>query len=779
VVGRDLLELTTMANASERINFTWVRTGLRLMLFALAGLGLFTGPAGAEPINRRVLAIYDSTFEATPDSTLVHSKTEMPLNHLGYVVDYRDAAKALPDLESAAGYAAVITWFTYDVSRPSEYMAWARRLAERGVPFIIFGQVGAPATPQYLRSINSLLEPMGIAYTSNFVEATNGTQVLGADPAAIGFERRLKDGLPSYPVIRRLSAESGVLLEVQAPPRERLVHSALVTAGPRGAFVVSGFALYVDPALGRTEWIVDPFTILRRVLGSAPFPIPDTTTVSGRRLYFSHVDGDGWNDDVSIDHYRNPAAIAAEVMAKELIEPYPDLPVTVGLIASDLDPAFGDGERAAAAARHIFSLPQVEVASHSATSPLVWSFYENYSRDEEEKLMGATPTPNASTGWLGTVAGAFGLVQEPSDIERNRSLYLSGSRGLPRAYVRDPFSLQTEVQGAVDKTNELAPEGKRAAIYSWTGDAEPFEAAVQATRQAGLRNINGGGARVDPSYASISYVTPIARQVGTERQIYAVDASDASFTSAGESGIAGFSALKSTLDATESPVRLKGVDLYYHAFAAKGAASLKVVRGFLDWARGADLAPITASQYAAIADGFFSTQLEQTGPSSWLVSDRDGLQTVRFDGSVRQFVDIRDSVGVVGSRMYQGSLYVALDASVPAVRISMRSELPIENAQAAASIAQLEEANWMVRDVQRGAGRLTYSALGFGTAQFSWKDLARGNYHVEASRGAEVVWQTDVNVGLDGVLEIQLPTAEGGQLDFAVRCAQPTSEKSS
>jgi hypothetical protein len=749
------------------------------MLFTLAGLGLLATAAWAEPINRRVLAIYDSTFEKTPDSTLVHSKAEMPLNHLGYVVDYRDAAKALPDPESAASYAAVITWFTYDVSRPSEYMAWARRLAERGVPFIIFGQMGAPATPQYLRSINSLLGPMGIAYTSNFVEATNGTQIIVADPVAIGFERPLKDGLPSYPVIRRISADAGVLLEVQAPQRERLVHSALVTAGPRGAFIVSGFALYVDPALGRTEWIVDPFTILRRVLGSAPFPIPDTTTVSGRRLYFSHVDGDGWNDDVSIDRYSNPAAIAAEVMAKELIEPYPDLPVTVGLITSDLDPAFGDGERAAAAARHIFSLPQVEMASHSATSPLVWSFYENYSRVEEEKLMGGTSTPDASADWLSTVGGALGLVQTPSDIERNRMLYLSGERGLPRAYVRDAFSLQAEVQGAVDKANELAPEGKRATIYSWTGDAEPFEAAVQATRQAGLRNINGGGAHIDPSYASMSDVTPIARQVGTERQIYAVDASDSSFASGGESGITGFSALKATLEATESPVRLKGVDLYYHVFAAKGAASLKVVRGFLDWARSADLAPITASQYAAIADGFFSTQLEQAGPSSWLVSDRDGLQTVRFDGSDRQFVDIRDSVGVVGSRMYQGSLYVALDASVPAARISIRREQPIANADAGASIAQLEEANWMVHDVKRGAGRLTYSALGFGTARFSWKDLARGNYHVEASRGAEVVWQTDVNVGPDGVLEIHLPSPEGGHLDFTVRYAQPTPEKSS
>jgi hypothetical protein len=768
-----------MTNASDRARFTPILIGLQLVLFVFAGLSLFNGTASAEPVNRRILAIYDSTFEPTPDSTLLHLKAEMPLNHLGYIVDYRDAAKALPDPEGAARYAAVITWFTYNVSRPSEYMAWSRRLAERGVPFIIFGQVGAPATPQYLPSINRLLGPMGIAYTSNFVEATNGTEVVVADPVAIGFERPLKDGLPSYPVIRRLSADADVLFEVEAPQRERHVHSALVTAGPKGAFIPSGFALYVDPSLGRTQWIVNPFAILRKVVGDAPFPVPDTTTVSGRRLYFSHVDGDGWNDDVSIDRYSNPAAIAAEVMAKELIEPYPDLPVTVGLIASDLDPAFGAIDRAAAAARHIFSLPQVEVASHSATSPLVWSFYENYSRAEEEKLMGGVSTPDASTGWLSNVAGAFGLVQTPSDIERNRMLYLSGSRGLPRAYLRDPFSLQTEVEGAIDTTNGLAPEGKRTTLYGWTGDARPFEAAVQATRRAGLRNINGGGARIDPNYASISYVTPIARQVGAERQVYAVDASDSSFTDAGEGSFAGFSALKTTLEATESPVRLKGVDLYYHAFAAKGPASLKVVRGYLDWARSADVAPITASQYAAIADGFFSTRLEQTGPASWLVSNRDGLQTVRFDGADSQFLDIRSSVGVVGSRMYQGSLYVALDAAVSTAQISLRPRQAIEGAVTNASIAQLEEANWMVRDVHREACRLAYSALGFGSPQFSWKDLAQGNYRVEASRGAEIVWQANVSVGSDGFLKVKLPTPERGSLDFTVSCVMPRSEKSS
>lgn len=744
------------------------------VLLALLTLQFTYSAATAEPVNRKVLAIYDSTFEKAPDATLVHSRAEMPLNHLGYIVDYSDAAKSLPDPSDASHYAAVITWFTYDVSRPSEYMAWARRVAERGVPFIIFGQTGAPATPQYLSTINRVLAPMGIAYTVNFVEATNGTTILVSDRSTIGYEHPLDAVLPSYPVVRRLTADAGVLLEVQAPARERLVRSALVTAGPKGAFILPGFALS-DNSLGQTQWIVNPFGIFRKVLGDRPFPIPDTTTVSGRRLYFSHIDGDGWNDDVDIDRYSHPAAIAAEVAAKELIEPYPDLPVTVGMITSDLDPAFGDGEKAAAAARRIFSLPQVEIASHSATSPLVWSYYEHYNRTEEEKLIAGTGGLRRSAGWLKTVAGALGVISTSSDIELNRSLYLAGSRPLPRAYLRDPFSLDSEINGATETTDGLAPDGKKALLYTWTGDAKPFEAAVKETRRAGMRNINGGGGRFDADHPSVGYLSPIGRQVGSERQIYAVDAADSSFTDDAAGNFGGFSALKTTFDATESPVRLKGIDLYYHMFAAKKPASLKAVRDHLDRIRGASIAAITTSQYAAIADGFFSTRLEHTGSMSWSVSDRDGLQTVRFDDAAGLSLDVRRSAGVVGSQDYQGSLYVSLDPEVKDATVTLRQGPVAPDGFS----AQLNDSNWLLRNVKRDACRLSYSARGFGTPRFTWKDVAPGRYHVEAREGEYMVWQADVATGKDNRLDLVLPELGMQSLDFTMTCVKPSPEKSS
>lgn len=737
-----------------------------------------TGNAHADEVNRRILAVYDSAFETAPDQTLVHAWAEMPLNHMGYIIDYQDAAKSLPDPQSVTRYAAVITWFTYDLTRTADYLIWARRVADRNVPFIVFGQIGAPATPQNLASVNRILQPMGIAYTSNFVEATSGTRILTNDVSVIGFERKLERILPSYPVIKRLSADAGVALEVQAPARERSISSALVTAGPGGAFVPGAFAITVDPALARSQWIVNPFAVFERVLGSAPFPIPDTTTVSGRRLYFTNVDGDGWNDSVEMERYNTHGMLAVEVAEEELITPYPDLPVTIGLITADLDAAYGYGAKASEAARRLFALPQVEVASHSATIPLVWADYESKSRTDGE-LSSVAPHPVVPVSWLNSVKEALGIKTAAADSQLEAEALQSASRRQSRVYLRDPFSLNEEIIAAAEQTSDLAPAGKRARLYSWTGDAKPFAKAVQATRVAGLRNINGGGARFDSNFPSISYVTPIARQVGTERQIYSVNAGDSSFADAGNGSLGGFARLSDTFAATEIPRRLKGTQVHYHIYSAKKQGSVSAVRQLLDWARSARLAPVTASDYASIADGFFTTQIDKTGPMQWLVTTRDGLQTIRFEHADAMSVNVAKSQGVIGSTRSEGSLYVALDASVTDARIVLQSAKQESEASRVAPLAQLEQARWKVRDLQRLECGFSFTAQGFGAGQFEWKDLEAAAYHIAAESKDGPVWKATAAVGGEGHLQFEIPAYGLEPLTIKVSCASQDKERRS
>ena len=117
-------------------------------------------------------------------------------------------------------------------------------------------------------------------------------------------------------------------------------------------------------------------------------PIPDVTTLSGRRVWFSHIDGDGWNNVSRMEAYREKPTIAATVVLKELIAPYPDLPVAVGVIGADIDERYGTPEAARTAAHELFALPQVEVATHTYTHPYQWSFFESYDRKLEERLIG-------------------------------------------------------------------------------------------------------------------------------------------------------------------------------------------------------------------------------------------------------------------------------------------------------------------------------------------------------------------------------------------------------
>ena len=177
----------------------------------------------------------------------------------------------------------------------------------------------------------------------------------------------------------------------------------------------------------------------------------------------------------------------------------------------------------------------------------------------------------------------------------------------------------------------------------------PYEDAIAQTRKLGVRNMNGGDSRYDPDYPSISYLSPVSRPVGAERQIYAGNANDYLYITDGTGREHGYLNLDATIKATEGPRRLKPMNVYYHMFAGERAAQLAAVKHHLDAARAALVTPIAASNYAAIADGFLSAEITALDKNSWLIRHRGALGTVRFDDAARITVDFARSVGVLGA----------------------------------------------------------------------------------------------------------------------------------
>lgn len=736
---------------------------LLLVLVGCAARTAFAGPEAPEPVRREILALYDGAFEPAPSDTALHFNVEMPLNHLGYVLRYHDLREGPPSDADTRAAAAVVTMFGADLADPAAYLGWLESAGAALPRFVSFGGLGVPLTAANLRRLNPVLARMGLRIRPDYVPGTLTSRVVALDPAVVGFESGVDPLPPGHPVVVRAGDEAEVGLEYETAVLGEPVRSIVVATGPGGGYVAGGFALSYDEGLDVKRWIVEPFEFLTRALGRPDIPVPDPTTASGRRIYFSHVDGDGWNNLSHASADMDEPQLSGEVMLERLIEPYPDLPVSVGLVGMDVDPELGGGEAAAAIARRIYALPQVEVASHTLSHPFFWGFFDPYSRERELALMDEAARAGGG-GMIAGVASALGV-----GAGRAHS-FVAGSNALPRAYLRDPFDFGSEVGGALRIAEGFAPEGKRAALYLWSGDTQPTEAAIRATREAGVRNMNGGDVRFDTHRPSIGYVAPLSRTVGAERQIYSGNSNENNYTKLWTDHFYGFRQARETFDRTEAPRRLKGVNVYYHSYSAERPAALDAVLTHLDWARDAHLTPVRASQYAAAADGFFSTRITALGGQRWRVENRDGLHTVRFDRAAEREVDLPRSVGVLGAARHGGSLYVALDAAVPAATVALRPRGGAEPAGDGTE-ALLADSRWLVRDLARAPCRIDFTAEGFGAGEFTFENLPAREIAVTARRDGAQVAALALTPRAGEPASFALPAGAPAPTRVSLRCA--------
>ncbi|MDH4066279.1 MAG: hypothetical protein OEW19_17895, partial [Acidobacteriota bacterium] len=357
-------------------------------LAAAAGLLLLTMPVTAasraappRTVARTILALYDSADEPTPRETAIHALAEMPLNHLGLVVRYHDIRTGLPPVRALDDVRGVITWFVGEaMPRPLAYLRWVEALAGGGRPLVVMGALGAmrdergDLTP--LEAVNRAVARLGWRYEGRWNATTAGASFAVADPRLTAFERPLPRLVPPYATVRATAPDARVALRAAVPGRP-VADSDLIVLSPRGAFVAPGFAFFVDRADNREfrQWYVNPFELFREVYRTDGLPKPDTATLSGRRIYYSHIDGDGWRNLTQIEPYRTRYVIAARVVLDEIVRKFPDLPVTVGAVVGDLDPAWSGTEESLAAARDLYRLPHVEPAIHTYSHPLDWGFF--------------------------------------------------------------------------------------------------------------------------------------------------------------------------------------------------------------------------------------------------------------------------------------------------------------------------------------------------------------------------------------------------------------------
>ncbi|MFM1816837.1 MAG: hypothetical protein RLZ98_3532 [Pseudomonadota bacterium] len=610
-------------------------------LLALLFLTVFCGQASARDtdafaslVKREILALYDATQEPDAAATRIHRFAETPLNHLGYIVKYMDIARGVPPVSELHRYAGVITWFVGAVPYGDDYLRWATQASRSGARFLVLGEVGVPVGPANLQLANAFLSSLGVRHTGMAVWPTDGSRVVMRDRHLYEFECRLDPLLPAYPVLEPASPASRGVLTVATPGHAGGRNAQLVSIGPGGGFAAFNYEFcHQSPPLHKGRWLVDPFRFFNAALSTRRFPVPDVTTHSGRRIYFSIVSSDGWAVTVDGSGRRSAKELASEFVIGKLIAPYPDLPVTIDLHERDFD------------TRGLY-------------------------RDRANKVAAGL--------------ASMGHVSRPGRIAVGSKV--------------------TRFDSSHDSVSNLAP------ITS------PGKAFTVMTATSSLR-----------AYATTDGYSPSR-----------------------------FYSLRETLQRTENPRRLRAANVNFSTRIATDEAMVNVLRGHLDYMHKANVAGMSANQYAEIVEGFHSARIRQVGTRAWRIEKRGSLQTVRFDDAAGERVDMRRSIGVLGYTRHAGSLYVSLDAaSQPAVVALVEAA----GADAGHVVPILSESRWSVRSLRRSGNDVSFEARGFGAGEFAWQVAPSTRWRIAASRGGRALWQSSATADAGGRLVFVVPLA--------------------
>lgn len=702
-------------------------------------------PARAEEeVPRTIIALYDDHGEGI-STAAVHKVGTLPMNHLGLTVEYYDIHGPLPKLDGRTDVRGIITWFIGDtvIDKPDDYLRWMIHAADLGKKVVVMGHIGLKAPRQTAYSpalVRSLLDKIGVRILEKAVnEPLKVTYQYGEPEMFLNHEPFQWQRTPYY-MVETTNPEAQVHLTAHT---DKEGDSALLVTSPGGGYTAYGYTYRTTMRAGEEvpQWIINPFEFFRLAFATDDLPKPDTTTIAGRRMYYSHIDGDGWNNRTYLEEYHKHPVLASQVVMDKAVKAYPDLPVSLTIIAADIDPDAAMVDDSRKIAKEFLALPQVEAGTHTYSHPFAWQFFKDGDWKKEIPYLKAYTTPT----WKPQSEGVVSQVKK----EEIASVY-----SVPRAYAYKKFDIHQEVNEAIQKVSELLPPGKKLELYTWSGNCLPWEGAIRLTREAGVRNINGGDTRFDMSYPSYASVAPVGAPMGKERQIYASMSNEISYTHLWSENLYSHIYLVRTMENTESPMRLKPINLYYHIYSGENEAAFHALKSNLDYVRTQEVAPIKASQFTRIAEGFFDVKLILTAPETWRVENRDELQTIRFDHASFKAVDFERSKGVVGQRYFQGSLYVYLDKAekAPVVALKKNAEYfqPPEDA-----LPYLIQSRWLVSDLKRDRARMEFTAQGYGAGEMVWQVPVKGSYSVQVGKGKELIVPSQDH-------ELHLKLGEGG-----------------
>ena len=213
----------------------------------------------------------------------------------------------------------------------------------------------------------------------------------------------------------------------------------------------------------------------------------------------------------------------------------------------------------------------------------------------------------------------------------------------------DDVDPEREVAGSVQYINEqLLPKSKRVEIMLWSGSCRPHPEAIRLAEKLGIEHMNGGSTIISKRWPGRAGIAPRTTMMGDSVQVYAPNQNEMQYTGDWRAPfLGGYAAVIETFQLTETPRRLKPVNVYYHFYSAGRRDSFNALTHVYDWAMAQPLHAITAAEYARLVRDCRRAEITALDARRWHVSHHGDCQTLRMKTSAGYPV-LDEANGVVG-----------------------------------------------------------------------------------------------------------------------------------
>jgi len=529
-------------------------------------------------------------------TTDAHRLIQLPLEWLGYVADLKNIDEAMKINNIKNNYAGVVVVAeTYKVKNSSKFKNWISKVIKNGNKVAFMENFGFDFKNFF-----------GIKEYSNNSSPFDSYQIIKKSKM-IGYEVSIPSTLPNI----LYYSKGGELIIKNS--KNQLFSPVAIT--PWGGYAIGYYM--TDSFSYDVKWIINPFEFLKKALRLKTFPKPDYTTENGMRVFYSHLDGDA---SVVIANF-NPKKIGCEVIYKEILKKYKNVPFGISFIAAELLP---NGpypkryKRAQKCAKDIYKLKNVESASHTYSHPFFWQKSAKF----EGKI-----------------------------LPKNWSLKIKGYK----------FSYYQEVVGSCKYLSKYAPKNKPVKLIFWSGNCNPPAKAVAYAYKNGILNMNGGDTTIRRGHNYLTDIAPAGIKKGKYYQVYDGEQDEYIYTDGFTKNFGGYRRVVETFKLTDKPKRFKPIDVYFHFYIGSRIAALDSLKYVFNWVLKQDVIPIKVSEYIKKVLDFYSVDIAKEG-NVWIVTTNKNLRTLRVAKNFG-YVDIKDSKGVIGFYPYNNSYYISLNGS--------------------------------------------------------------------------------------------------------------------